>query len=320
MNEIQRVQPGELQQAQQQLPVAELIGRLIDSGKLTSESAAAVEKLCNVHLQIEALRAQKEYARAMAAMQAELPPIVKHTEVHDTGGKLMYRYAKYEEMMQAIQPCLTKHGFSIACDQRADERQLVAVLKISHVEGHSETHEFAVRHSQGTRAMSTAQVDASDSNLARRHALARALNLRIVGEEDDDARNIGEQISPEEAASLKARVQALGKDREAAFLKFAGAASYEEIGSAKLPELLAKLDKAEKKPPKPAQGAPPTAPAPVPDLSDWTKFCALIEDEASNRGVAIPWGKWTLKHGLKGKESTSTVAQRQELLAMVREA
>ncbi len=253
MNELTTQSAGtEIQTGQQQVPIAAMFQAVIEKG-VTAENAAAIEKLCDLHLKLEAIAARKSYARAMAAMQAELPPIVKHTEVRNNSGKVMYSYAKYEEMMQIIQPVLTRHGFSISCGQRADDKQIVTVLTITHADGHSEIKEFGVRHSGGTAAMSTAQIDASDSNLARRHALARALNLRIVGEEDDDARLVGETITAEQAADLRKRLRATGRD-EARFLKFAGAATFEEIRSAKLSELnraLETADRAKSKQPSP---------------------------------------------------------------------
>jgi len=284
-NDIQRIQPGNIQTIQapqQQVPIQAMFQAVIEKG-VTAENAAAIEKLCDLHLKLEGINARKAYARAMADMQAELPPIVKRNPVANKSGVVMYSYAKYEEMMAVIQPWLTKYGFSISCAQRSDEKQCVAILTITHSEGHSETSEFAVRHSTGTQAMSTAQIDASDSNLARRHALSRALNLRVVGEEDDDARNLGETISPEQAASLKRRLAAIGRD-PARFLKFAGATSFEEIRSAKLPELEDSLSKAER-----AAKIPPTSTEASHDVSEpmtpWDQSVILASEFGQEAGL-----------------------------------
>lgn len=244
MTDLQRVPvnaPSEIQTGQQQVPIAAMFQAVIEKG-VTAENAAAIEKLCDLHLKLEAIAARKSYARAMAAMQAELPLVIKTT--HVAFKQTSFSYAKYEDIMRAIKPLLEKYGFSITSAQKIEGPLLISIVTISHVEGHSETTEFAVRHSVGI-GQDLAVIDTMDSTRSRRHALKRALNLIEIGEEDDDARNVGQVITAKQAADLRERLKNTGHE-EARFLKFAGADTFETIRSAKLPELYGVLYVAER--------------------------------------------------------------------------
>ena len=242
MNELTTKSAGtDIQTGQQQVPIAAMFQAVIDKG-VTAENAAAIEKLCDLHLKLEAISARKSYARAMAAMQSELPLVLKGT--HVSFKQTSFSYAKYEDIMRAIKPLLEKYGFSIRSGQKIEAAFLTSTVTISHIDGHSETTEFAVRHSVGT-GQDLAVIDTMDSSRSRRHALKRALNLIEVGEEGDDARNVGQVITAEQAADLRKRLKNTGHD-ESRFLKFAGADTFETIRSAKLPELYGVLYVAER--------------------------------------------------------------------------
>ncbi len=64
--------------------------------------------------------------------------------------------------------------------------------------------------------------------------------------DEEDASNVGAFVTTEEADELRRRVAACGAD-ESAFLGFAAANSYEEIGASRLPELQRMLSKKEAK-------------------------------------------------------------------------
>jgi hypothetical protein len=97
-----------------------------------------------------------------------------------------------------------------------------------------------VRAGSGPPGANEAQADGSALTYAKRYAVCGALSLRV--EHDTDARNEGEPISPLQAAGLRRMVYLSGAN-EKAFLRFAGAATYEEIGSSRFKELCESLEK-----------------------------------------------------------------------------
>lgn len=211
-------------------PIGMMLQTIIDKG-ITADTAATMEKLTDLYLKVEANNARKEYAEAMADLQAELPVVAARREVKGNDGGLRYRFASYEDIMAQIKPTLTKHGFSIKATARTDDKHVTAVLTITHRSGHSEQNEFAVRAGKGPPGTNEAQADGSNAAYAQRYALCDALNISI--RKDDDARADGGFITAAQASDLRRKV-AETRSNEAAFLKFAGADTYETIRSGKL--------------------------------------------------------------------------------------
>ena len=97
-----------------------------------------------------------------------------------------------------------------------------------------------MRAGAGPYGATETQADGAAMTYAKRYALCNALNITV--EKDTDARNEGSPISAEQAQTLREMVKDTRSD-ETAFLKFAGAKSYEEIGNARYADLFAALQK-----------------------------------------------------------------------------
>lgn len=235
--------------------VGDMLQEMIRRG-VTAENVGALEKLVTLYERMEERNAEKEFAQAFNALQADMPKISAKKAVPNGDGSVRYRFAPYEEIMEQVAPCLQKHGFTITFSQRYSEGQpqrLIAICTLQHVSGHSKTNEFAVRVGQGPPKASEAQADGAAGTYAKRFALCNALN--IVVETDSDARLEGAPITKEQAASLRDRVKATAS-MEASFLKFGGVtltpgapitlSDYERIPSAKYALLDEQLRKKEK--------------------------------------------------------------------------
>lgn len=228
-------------------PIAAMLQTII-SNDITADTAATMEKLTELYLKVEAENARKAFARAKAQLQAELPSVVATRIIPNNDGSARSTFAAYEDIMRTIQPKLVEHGFSVSFTFRYDTsgkaERLCAVCQLSHIDGHSETNEFAVRVSEPPKA-SGAQGDGATHTYAKRYALCAALNISI--DKDNDARIEGEVISPDEAAELERRCEETGSDKTR-FLKYAGAATFAEIRSEKLRHLHDTLDQKSRKP------------------------------------------------------------------------
>ncbi len=236
----------EIQTGQQQVPIAAMFQAVIEKG-VTAENAAAIEKLCDLHLKLEAMAASKQFAAAKAQLQSDLRNVQATKAVPDRSGNVKYLFAPFESVMRAIQPRLAPHGFALSFDQELIEGtplRLVSVCTLSHIGGHSESTRFAVRIGSGPPGANESQADGAASTYAKRYALCNMFNI-VIDRMDDDGRLEGDTITAEQADDLRNRLKATGRD-EARFLKFAGAATFEEIRSAKLPELNRALETADR--------------------------------------------------------------------------
>jgi hypothetical protein len=240
--QLAKIDRGEIQQFNQVNPIAGMLQAITDKC-ITPESAAALEKMTELYLKVEAVNAKKAFASALAALQAELPRVAPTKAVPNNDGTTRYKFAPYEEIMQALAGLLVKHGFAISFSQRVDESRFVAICTLSHIGGHSENNEYAVRAGKGPPGSSESQADGAASSYAQRMALRQRFNI-VDGNEHDDARLLGAMITPQQAQSLRERVQATNSN-EPAFLRLAGSASFEEIRTGKYAMLDAALLKKE---------------------------------------------------------------------------
>lgn len=234
-------------------PIGAMLNTIVEKG-VTAENVAAMKELVGLYERMEDRGAKQAFTAAMTAMQAELPKVVATRFIPDNAGGVRSRFADYQSIMEVIEPYLTKHGFSVSFTVRYDESRLIAVCRMKHAGGHEESNEFGVRIGKGPPGCSEAQADGAARSYARRGALCDALN--IVVDLDDDARNLGAKITPEQAKGLADRAKKCGAD-EVRLLKFAGAENYEDIRSTKfaaVDEVLRKKER-EQSAPKPKPGA-----------------------------------------------------------------
>jgi hypothetical protein len=202
-----------------------------------------MKAVMDMRRELKAEQSKSEFNRAFVALQKDLPAIQATKPVPNNDGTVRYKFAPFEELMKVIQPYLTRHGFSVTFNSRSDEGRLCEICTLIHEGGHERSNEFSVRIGKGPPGSSETQADGAAMTYAKRGALCNCLN--IVIEKDDDARNIGTRITPEQAKSLRERVQATASD-EKAFLKYAGAATFEDIETGMFATLDSNLRRKEK--------------------------------------------------------------------------
>lgn len=209
--------------------VGQMLQAVIERG-ITAENVAAFEKLVALQERREGRDAERAFNQAFAAMQAAMPPVEAVKPVPNRDGTVRYKYAPYEEIMDKVRPVLIAHGFSLSFSMTVDEKRVTQTCTLAHASGHSRTNQFMARIGSGPPQSSEAQADGAAATYAKRMALCDALN--IVVERDSDARAEGSPITPEQAESLRARLESVhGNERD--FLAYAGASSFEAIGADK---------------------------------------------------------------------------------------
>lgn len=228
----------QLHDDRKEITVSGMIQRLIESGN-AEQNVAALEKLVGLYERQEERNAEKEFARAFNALQADMPSIEASKAVPNNDGTVRYMFAPYEAIIAAVRPNLQKHGFTVSFSSDFKEGRIIQTCTLQHVAGHKRSNQFGARIGKGPPGSSEAQGDGAASTYAKRFALCDALNITIA--HDTDARSDGAPITFEQATTLREMVQET-RSNEAAFLRFAGAATYDDIGSARYDELFAALN------------------------------------------------------------------------------
>lgn len=227
--------PG-AQLATQEPSVGAMMQSIIQQG-ITADNVTAFERLVALKERMDDKQAEREFAVAFADLQTELPRIAAR------GKADRYSYMKYEDIMAEILPLLNKHGFSVTFSTKVEDARITQFCTVTHRNGHSRVNQYAVRLSNRTPGLNECQQDGLAGTYAKRYALCNAFNITVETDTDGtDARNEGAPITEDQALYLRELVRDTKSD-EAAFLKFAGASKYEEIGAARYDQLAAVLHK-----------------------------------------------------------------------------
>ena len=224
--------------------IGEMLQVFIEKG-ITSENVTAFERLVALKERMDERHAERDFAHAFAALQSDLGPMRATKIVPDRQGNQRYTYLPYETIMEQVRPLLDKHGFSVSFSTEFKEGRIVQTCTLQHIKGHHRDYQAYVRVGQGPFGATETQADGAAMTYAKRYALCNALN--IIVEHDTDARKEGAPISSEQAQYLRELVKETKSD-EGKFLKFAGASTYEEIGSERYDALARELHRKQQNP------------------------------------------------------------------------
>lgn len=193
-----------------------------------------LERLIALRNQEADRQAAKDFGEALAAFQAECPPITKNKTgkvATDTGTKFEYMYAELPMIAKTIAPFLHKRGFSYSWNTpRMEAGNLTVECKLRHANGHSETSTCTLP--VATRAgMSEQQKVASARKFGERLTLIQVLGI-TTADPDMDGAEIGAAdptpITELQAHDLEAKAEEL-KVVKSDFLKFLGVESFATI-------------------------------------------------------------------------------------------
>jgi hypothetical protein len=222
--------------------VGQLLQHVIEKGDPVA-NIEVLERLIALKERSDAKQAEREFAVAFAKLQREIGSVEARKAVPNRDNSIRYIYAPFEDIMRHVQPFLEDNGMSVTFSSEIKEDRVIQHCTIRHVAGHSQTNQFMARIGNGPPNASGAQADGAAATYAKRRAFCDALN--IVAEvdtdgADQDARSLGAPISHDKAQTLRELVRETRSD-EKAFLKFAGATTYEEIGEKRYAELFRAL-------------------------------------------------------------------------------
>lgn len=187
-----------------------------------------MERLMQMHQQIQAQKALEAFSAAMSDAQAEMGPISADALNPQTKSK----YASYAQLDRALRPIYTKHGFALSFNEgETDKPGHVRVLcKVSHSAGHVEPYKKDMpadgKGAKGGDVMTLTHATGAAQSYGMRYILKGIFNV-AVGEEDKDG-NTSECIGPGQAADIRALLTETNASEDS-FLRTIKAKSIETI-------------------------------------------------------------------------------------------
>lgn len=189
-----RVPPGALRAPGLAADLTEDVspGQLILAALDKGVSVDVIEKLVALKERIEDRNAVKDFIRDLAALKAELPTIMHTKKAAFTagGGKVSYSYTEMDELAAAVQPYLSKYGFTTGWDQRYDGKLVTTICTLQHRQGHSRHSSFTLPAENNSAASPQQKIGMADTYASRRAFLA------VLGLTTSDAEPLATEMDP----------------------------------------------------------------------------------------------------------------------------
>lgn len=158
-----------------------------------------ISKLMDLQERYERNEAAKKYADAISGFQSECPMVFKSREVANNQGKVMYRFANYEDIVHTIRDLLRKWNIVVTFTIDQTETLMKGTVRIR-VGTHFEDSTLSVPVPKGMNTNATQDFGMAVSYL-KRYLLCAALNIVVTGE-DNDARSLLHKITPEQIEQI----------------------------------------------------------------------------------------------------------------------
>lgn len=203
-----------------------IIGAAVNSPEI---DAGKVERLLNVYQTVLEDKRKTAFFAALARLQADLPQIRRTGKIVDNKGGLR-KYAKLEDLHNAIQPLLQREGFCFSFNEKAvnPNGSLFEISgTLAHKDGHSETKVITVPFDRSPYRTDI-QSRGSSQSYAHRYLIKMHLNIVERGEDDDGTGAAAKPITNEQAVELR-KLLAEVKMQEPGFLKYMKVEKIEDI-------------------------------------------------------------------------------------------
>lgn len=218
--------------------------------RASANPAVDVEKmraLLDMQKEIVRYKAEMAFTADFAAMQQDLPVIEKNGEIK-VAGVVRSKYPKFEEMNEIVKPILRQYGFAILFKTTSQKGEVTVTGTLMHREGHKEMTELTL-DADTSGSKNSVQSIGSSLQYAKRYIEESLLNLSRKGEDDDGARAATEFISEDQAATLIALIEEVGKDKKhdtEVFCKYFKIDKVASLPAAKYPNAVQALEKKRK--------------------------------------------------------------------------
>ena len=169
----------------------------------------SVKEMLAVSKELAAEQAKRSFSVAIASAKAELKPITKNRDGHNT------RYADFAAIATAIDPIITAHGLSYRFRTSQLNGRIHVTCIIEHVDGHSEENTLDAP-SDDSGKKNAIQAIGSALTYLQRYTLIQAFGLAVA--HDDDGRKAGagsqKTISAEQLQHIRRLIEETDTDIE----------------------------------------------------------------------------------------------------------
>jgi len=230
--------------------------------KVISDAAAnpavdveKLERLLNMQERILSKKAEIAFNAAFAEMQSEMPEVTQNGEIK-VNGQVRSKYAKFEDINEAVKPVLRSHGFAITFKTKTKKDSVTVTGILMHKDGHRETTDMMLE-ADTSGSKNGVQSIGSSVSYAKRYVLSALLNITTRGEDDNGARGAKQFITEAQVADLQALAQEVKADLPA-FLKYMRIDKIENLPASMYSNAVKALEKKRKAAPKGASNGTPT--------------------------------------------------------------
>lgn len=224
-NQLEIMAPAEAGAVALQPPrnALQLLDAVITGG-ITKENVEVIAQLRQMAKEERDDAAKIAFGKALFQLRKTMPQVYCDKQGPDSS----FVYCSEEEISKMIEPHLLAHGFCTLFGQEKEGELVKVSLTLIHEAGHQETRSYTVRPGIGNRMKDNTQVDTSAATSAWRHLVQKMFGLKSRISTDQDAKNMGEYISEQQAAELEHRLKMINGDVKK-FLALAEADSFKTI-------------------------------------------------------------------------------------------
>lgn len=176
-------------------------------------SLEQVEKMMDLQERWERREAEKAFNEALAAFKAEAVEVLKRKQVGyktKEGDFVGYKHAELSDVVDAVGPALSKHGFSHRWDVKQEKGDIVVTCILKHAKGHSESVTMSAPPDASGKKNAIQQI-ASATSYLQRYTLKAITGVAEKGQDDDGATS---EAAPDEELILDAwRAAAMKGDK-----------------------------------------------------------------------------------------------------------
>ena len=167
--------------------------------------------------------AEVEFKAALSRIQPMMPRVNKSGRI-EHNGRVISRFARYEDVDCAVRNLVADEGFAIDFDTERVDKDLKVILRVSHRAGHEERRQI-VLPLDNSGAKNGVQGVGSTVSYGKRYLLCAFFNIVTV-EEDNDG--MGDTLSLDKQTVITDLLKETGANR-AKFLEFMGASGVDAI-------------------------------------------------------------------------------------------
>lgn len=225
-------------------PAAPLTAQLLGVALERGATVETLERLLALQERFQQQQAQCALNRALLEFKMAAPKIVKSASASIRPG-VTYRHAVLSEIVDVLTPALARCGLSFYWQIRQEGGAVVVRCALRHVDGAEIDTEMAGQ-ADTSGQKNAIQAIASTVTYLQRYTLL-ALTGLAAGEDDDGRGGAEPAITAEQARMLRDRLNDIGPDEEAPFLRWVGVERLEQMPAGRLEEAMAAIERKRRK-------------------------------------------------------------------------